>query len=463
MLEVKGLNIDKSPFEDLELVSEILSFDDNPVLIHYRDKRKQDLIAYWVDFDTTGNRWFFAKVTKQELFDYLKGIKSLKQLFSEINAEYIFLIDKNLQDEDFAVKLISKYLLPEKYLPKDESFFHLGLSDLYTQYLTEFDYLHKLRENSYIFKAEPSNRIHQTTLGAKQAAIVLNAATNSMEGYIEVTTFNLLKDQFADVSKINRRINKMKNRLSPRVANANFSSFEVWLAMDVMMIEGEDDIDTQIRKHIVEGYKNDVLDVDYTSDADAKSISEKYNEDQRNLIFKPLVSLFENDEFDISIFDHSRTIRRTTNKIKLKSTVKDIIFPKPTLQQLEEDINKKNKIYSFVISLKEGEDFSKVRKKELLDNLIFKQEVAETPHDIESPIEANGKKVILKKPLRCILQVDVDGNFRLYNSVLELMADGNDFIEVRKDIKSQFISLIDKLESNPNWVDSKADELRKFV
>ena len=464
MLEIKGTNIEQPPFDGLQLKAELLSFEDMPMLLHLIDSRENDWIAYWVDFDNTGHRWLYGKVNKKELFDYLIGRKSLNKLFKEISSDYIFLVDSNLDGDIISAKLLNSYALPDKYFAEENSNYTYGLSDFYLDYLREFDYLHKLQEKSYIFKAEPSSKVHQSTVGAKEAATLLNGVSNSIEGYIKTKAFNILKTKFSDTTRINKRINKYKNMLSPRIAETAFGSFEVWLAIDTVAFLGEDEIDSELRHGLINGYKQDVLDVDYTSEEEAKIIAEKYNEDERRLIFEPIFKLFDNDEIIISVSDFSKTFQRNYGGIPIKKTVfKDIVLPKPTVEQLEEAISKKNKIVSVFINLKEGEDVTKIKKRELLDNLIFTEEIAEAPYEINSPIEAKDKKIPLVKSLRCQLKVEESGNLQLYNPFLDIIAEGTDMHELVNSIKTQFVELVENLEANPQKASSVFIELKKYL
>lgn len=446
MLKVNGYNIGKLPFENLVLISEILSFEDIPILSHYTDEKGHDIISYWVDFDESGNRILYGKVTKGELFNYLVGSISLKNLITNISSEYLFLTDYDIDGKIKSVQFLNKYILPEKYLPKEESYYTEKLSDFYESYLTEFSYLHKLRENSYVLKVEPKDKVHLNTVGAKEAAFILENATNSIEGYIKVKAFNILKNDFGDSSRINKRINKIKERLSPRISESAFGSFEVWLAIDTITFHGEDKYDSELRNTIIESYKQEVLDVDYTSEEEAQIITNKYTIDERKLIFEPLFKIFQSEEYSITINDTKNSIKRKFDKIKIETKFKDIIFPKPTIDELTKEIEKKNRIISLVINLKEGEDITKINKKELFDNLIFKQDLAEAPIDIHSPIITAEGKAILVKPIRCILKVDHSGKLQLSNSELELFEEGTNIQDVIKSIKEQFISLVNNIE-----------------
>ena len=142
MLEVKGLNIESLPFGKLVLFKEILSFQYEPLLLHYTDEFGNDVISYWVDLDENYSRWLLGKITKNELFMYLSGNKSLRELFANISSDYLFLVDYGLENESSikSVKLITPRSIPDKYYPKENSYYLLGLSDVYKKYLNNYLY-----------------------------------------------------------------------------------------------------------------------------------------------------------------------------------------------------------------------------------------------------------------------------------------------------------------------------------
>lgn len=463
MLEVQGLNINNIPFEGLELINELLSFEGNPILIHYRDSRANDILSYWVDYDNDGDRWLYAKISKRELFDYLVGGKSLKHIFQTLKCDYVFLIDTDDKRELSKFKMLYAYSIPDKYLPKEKSFYKKGLSDFYKQYLSKFEYLQKLKENSCIFNIESNGLTHSHTVGGKHAAFALNKLCDSMEAYIVVTAINLYKQDSSNLTKIRNHANTVKNRLSPRIAQTADHSFEVWLAMDTVTFHGEGKHDTELRNTIIDGYKKDVLDVDFTSEEDAKIISAKFDKEERKKIFEPLLSVLDNDDFSVSITDYANKIKRPQLKVRTATAFKDIILPKPTLEELEEEISSKYKLITLVVGLKEGQDVTKMRKKQLLDNILFKDENAPSPYDIDVPFTIDGNMVNLKKPIRCILKIDAAGVFELDEPVLELNAHGEDLVNVSNSIKRQFVSLRDYYTANPQINDDKSEELKKYL
>lgn len=463
MLKIDGLNIKSLPFENLSLLQTIEDFEGVSILEHYIDERKDDIISYLVDFDKTDKRILYAKITKNELLSYLIGINSLKQLLESISSDYLFLVDYNRDNEFKTATLISKYRIPTKYFPSDDSFYEEDLNDFYSEYLKEQYYYYRLKENAFIVTVKPKNDIHGQTVGAREAAIVLNNTTNSVEGYIRAKSFNVLKNDFGNADKINRRITTTKNFLSPRIAQVAFGSFEVWLAIDTLQFHGQDKYDSVIREGLIDGYKKDVLDVDFTSEEDAKIITEKFSEDERKMIFEPIWKLVESDRFYISISDPKKTIKRNTEGVKSSNTFWKKLLPPPTEEELQKEEERKNKIVSIIISLKDGENVSQLTKKELRDNLLFTEEIAETIYEIKSPIIVEDHIISLKKSIPCTLTIDENNHLQLFNDKFGIHSEGEDFKIVVSDIKNQVYQLISQLKELEKIDYPKYQEIKSYL
>jgi len=139
MLDVKGPNIESLPFGKLVLFKEILTFQYDPLLLHYTDEYGNDILSYWVDLDESNVRWMTTKISKKELFSYLTREKSLRQIFMEISSDYLFLVDYDLANEEKiqSVKLINSKSIPDKYLPKEKSYYLLEVPDIYKKYFSK--------------------------------------------------------------------------------------------------------------------------------------------------------------------------------------------------------------------------------------------------------------------------------------------------------------------------------------
>lgn len=462
MLKIEGIDIKKLPFDGLTLKSEFLEFEGMPLLSHYTDVNGNDIIAYWVDFAPNITRWLYAKISKSELFDYLIGKISLKALLENLASEFLFFVDIGETGNE-SYKLLYSNTLPVKYLPKEDSFYLKGLTDIYADYLTTFDYVHKLRENSFIFHVEAPDKPHSPTVGAKEAGQVLLNVTKSIEGYIQFKAYGLLKDTTSDVNRLNRRINGITNRLSPRISQAQFNSFEVWVAIDTLTYDTQDEIDTELKKTIIEGYKNDVLGLNYKNEKDAISVSEKYNEDERRKIFEPLIKIFANENYDVSVSDIKGPIRKDQPIVKASSKFKAILFPAPTIDEALASLLQKTKLVNVVLGIKEGQDYRKLNARSLESAMLFEQEIFETPLELQSPISAHGRSIKIKKPLRCILSITETGDLSLSNKDLNLMVVGNDVKDLSEEIQKQFIGIVDNIQEIAKKDNDIRLELEKYV
>ena len=332
MLEVNGRNIDGLPFDKLRIVNELLSFQDEPLLLHLSDENNNDIVSYWVDLDDECTRWLLGKVTKEELYLYLSGNKSLRDLFVHISSDYLFLVDYLVDDSITikSIKLISSKLIVDKYYPKENSFYPLGLSDFYFNYLESNYYLNKLKEKSYIFNLRPTDELHGSTVGSEDAGYFLVGLTKSVKEYIGYEVHNIFKNIIPNPSTLAKFVNKVKERFSPRLPIVQYGSFEVGLAIDTTSINLEYNVDFDWKTQLIDGYKRDVLDVNYSSVAEATLITEKYDADTRKKIYEPFIKIIENPDIKITVKNSNRTVLRDYTFNPIVERVRNIVIPKPS-------------------------------------------------------------------------------------------------------------------------------------
>lgn len=468
MLEIKGAYITSGlPEENLKLQHELLDFDGNPMLLHLIDSTGYDWLAYWVDFDDNANRWIYSKIQKEELYYYLVGSKSLRDLFKEISSDYVFIRDYNSDEICIATWMINSYSIPEKYYAGPNSYYQDGINEYYQIYLKDNYYLDRLRHESYKIIAEPINKTHGSTVSAKDAAIVLQAASKSMEGFIDVTGFKMLVEKPITKTKLNKKLNQYKRDLTPRIAHNLFHSFEVWLTMDVISMPSENDDETQWRNDLIERYKNDVLNVNISDPEEAKIIAEKYTEEERKIIFEPLMKMYDNDNLSITITDYKKTFCRDLSKNPISQEFKEIIIPKPTKAQIEEEKEKKLKLVQFVAALEEGQDIANIKIRDLKHNLFYGDEQPEADYTIHSPFEYNKVIFHLKKDIKGKFVLFSNGTQKIYHPDLEIEVEGDNFKNTEESYKNQIYSLIQEyLEENDEVKKSNNPiylELSKYI
>jgi hypothetical protein len=437
-----GNRISGLPYGNLKLVNELMAFNDNPVLLHLVNDKGEDVIAYWVEFGEGAIRWLYFGISKTELYLYLSKRVTLKYILENLAVQYVFLVDKGSSDETMNATMLSRYEIPSNYIPGESSFFIEDMSEYYQDYLHEIDYHQNLTEQSYIIRGTPSDRKHSTYLSAKDGAFILSSIVQSTEGYVGIQAKNKYQQKYTTQSRVNKAAKDLKNHLTPLITGAVIHSFEIWVSMDTITLNDLDDIGNELKREVLEGYKRDVLDIDFTSEVDAQIICEKYNPVERKIIYGPIIDMLEDDSMDITISDKLKKIRNTGRPVKMSGKFKDLVLPPPTAAELIADKEKKKRLYNLVLSLDEGTDITRVSKKQILDNLLLFGNDIEQPFPIPSPLVAEGYVFKLKKPLNTLLKILEDGSYEIVNYEFKIDAKGTDIKIVKANVSGQFYNFI---------------------
>lgn len=463
MLTTAGYKIEDLPYKNLTKVQDIL-YADGPILTHYNDLKLDDFLSYWVDYNETFNRWLIFKTEKRSLYNYLSGGISLRTLIELLDSNFVFLIDEDNSGNILNVVMLNAYALPEDYLPDDRSFYTLGLPSFYDIYLVKNQYIERLRERSYIFTLEPTDEVHDRAVSSKEAGAFLIDITKSIESYIDLTAMDSLKNSIVDRAKLNKTINQLKQKVSPRIADTAYSSFQVSVAIDTVVLQPENEHIKNWKNELIEGYKNDVLDVDFTNIEDAKAIVNRFPDtESRKKIFDPLFKILCNKDISLSVTSYNKGFVRNYKRGRPTEHFKEQILPRISLEEYILAQEKRSQIVTAVFRLPQGVNLSEFKKKELIENLLFTQEGNQPTIPIQSPITVGDRLIELSVPLECTLMIDSVGNIQMFNTVLELQAEGNNMPEVIESIKRQFIDLVDFKNVNPNFIDEKTRELDKLL
>jgi hypothetical protein len=463
MIKPAGYKIEALPYKDLTKVQDIL-YVDGPLLAHFKDDKDKDYLAYWVDYDEQTNRVLIFEASKRDIYNYLSGGISLRRLICQLDTSFVFLVDQDSNEINNDVLMLNAFSLPDEYLPDERSFYTLGLPVFYDHYLRSYSYIDLLRARSYIFKLEPTDNIHDHTVSTKEAGSFLISITKSIDSYIDYTATSKLKDIIIDRARLNKTINQIKQKASPRVADSCYDSFNVSLAIDNIVLKSEYKEIEEWQNGLIESYKNDVLDVDYSSQEDAIAIVERFPDaESRKKIFDPIFKILENRDVSLSVSSYNKSFERSYKKSRPGEKFKTQILPKQTIEDLLEAQEQKTRLVTAVFKLPEGGAISDFRKKELIENLLFTQEGNQPVMPIPSPIVGDGQSINLIQPLECLLMIDSRGYIQLFNSKLDLQADANNILDAIDLINEQFIGILNKHKANPEYVDEKTQELDRLT
>ena len=398
---INGHNISNLPINGLQKVFDILEYD-GPILSHFKDSKEQHYFYYWVDFDENCNRWLIWKTNEKQIYDYLKGALNLQDILLSEIKDYIFSVDIDRQLNYHAVYSIDIDSIPVEYIPEESSFFRLAIPKFYNNFIESFEpsqYLITLREKALYFKLEPVVKSYLSAVTASDAGVFLKKISESFLGFVEEDFFQSFKSEISDFDRLKKIIGQFKEVLSPRIVELEYSSFKVAISTDQLQ-QVESDKYRTWQKSILEKYRYEVVDIDYSSDDSLNTIAKRYSEDARRKIFAPYLDLLNDKNIKIEVTNFKKTFKRQYYSVPKEK--QRIIIPQRDILSTETE---KKKLYSVVIELTEGQDISKISKKNLQSGLLFSQEVSKADINITN-IHIDGFNISLKKPLYLALTND---------------------------------------------------------
>jgi hypothetical protein len=102
-----------------------LSYYDGPLVSHFVDSKKENVIFHWIDVDHNSNRWLTYSVYDQDLLLFLKGELSYLNLIKRcFDIWRIIDIGDNLTINN-AFRIVRFEQIPKEYLPEKEAYFDL--------------------------------------------------------------------------------------------------------------------------------------------------------------------------------------------------------------------------------------------------------------------------------------------------------------------------------------------------
>jgi len=411
--QIKGYKLDRLPIamESLKKISDLIEFE-GPVLSHFSDDKGRDYLFYWVDFDSDFNRWLVWKISKQELYNYLKRQNSLKELVFANNKDFIYSVDINNTLEYKNTHAIDLDELVKAYIPEENEYFMSAVPLIYESLIAEFEkdpYLQLLRENALYFKwntRENSKRFLET-VGAGDAGNFLIKISKSFLKYAEYTFYESYKEKIGDYNKLSKIINQFKEILQPRVVDLAYSSFKVGLSSDTVNSISEGNAYKDWQKNVLHKYQNDVIDVDYSSIEDVNIINENFPPEVRKEIFGPIISIINDNSYQLEVVNYKRTFKRKYQKVT--KNLEQLLFPTIVNNEVQPETKR---LYTFIIEAPEGGSNNvRFNKKTLQENTLFSQENSSVPLFIKD-FMSNGSALELREALQCNLSL-IDRKYRV--------------------------------------------------
>jgi hypothetical protein len=401
LLELTGSHINSFPFSDLKRIKNLLSFEGTAVLIHYANDVNKDFLYYWVDYHGDNSRWLLWQVAKSNLFEYLRGGRTLRDLvIGSDKSEYRFIIETNSSNEFVDGVITIANNVQHEYLPDEDSFYSYPMPEIYDEYFQEFNYLALMRDNALYFTLEPLGNEYGHSVLSKDAATFLENINKSYTEYSEYSFNEKFKNTTSDLKRLRKNFTALSESRALRICDMSFNSFNVALCTDVLNRHPEIDKKfTEWSKELVENYKNDVIDYNFSSEEDAKIIAEKFPDPiLRKKIFEPVIKIIENENTVLKVNSFDKTFKKKYEK--LKEHTREIIIEKPSLEDELASKNSFKKIVQVYIEVSSQENIGDkaLSKKSLKENLLFAQETKGFPIVIDEVTHKN-RRFELNNPL----------------------------------------------------------------
>lgn len=455
METIKGYSLTTLPFSGLNKVADLIEYD-GPFLSHFKDDKNNNYLFCWIDNNNEYNRWLVWKISNLQLYEYLSGLKSLKELFNEPNKDFIYSVDINSNIEYHNVLQFDILDTPQSYLIEDNSPFSLDISPLYKNLIEEYEtnfYIEIMREKALYFKVVPKNKKYLTTVSTVSASDFLKRLSDSFLNFVEVDFFQSFSATTADYNLLKKTVAKLKEFLIPRIVQLEYSSFKVGISTDNLHAVNNKYSDWQA--NILEKYKHEVVEIDYNSSETLKEISKKYEEEDRRKIFSPYISILNDKLYNIEVTNFKRSFIKTYSTVS-KGNI-EIIIPKKSIE--EEKVGKK--LYNVVIEVSENQDLTKIGKHTFNEGLLFSQEVDEVEMSVNE-IKTDQHIVILKRPLKYIFSTH-NSNYIVESKEFEIGVQAEDKDLVIKLFNKKFIENYFNLQENEHSEYKYLEDLYKEI
>jgi hypothetical protein len=259
-------------------------------------------------------------------------------------------------------------------------------------------YLQLMREKALYFKWNTrfDFKRFSDTVGAGDAGEFLTKISKSFLKYVEFRFYEGYKDTIPDLKRLKRIVTQFKDILQPRVVDLSYSSFKVALSSDTINNITESDSYKEWQNTILERYRNDVIDVDYASSQDISIINETFPVSVRKEIFGPIISIINDEQYQLEVVDYHRTFKRKFSKVS--THYRDLLLPKQMPEEPQDEIRR---LYTYVIEGPEGgPDKVKLNTKLLQGNTLFSQENDNVPLSLKR-FETGKSFVELFEPVPC--------------------------------------------------------------
>lgn len=405
---------------------EDIIFIDEPILSHLK-LDNIDYLLYLVETTHNSDISLLLEVGENEVFNYVTGRESLRNTLNN-NKKLIIVLEQNFTGEIIETYFLRACQLDQDYLPSEDSFLILEpiINSYYYNLIKEYEskyYLETLRSNAFYLKFSPVNKKYGSTLGLKEISEnFLEKISSSFTSFLKIEFKKQFENQILDKTNLLTTINKLVPDLDFRMVDLNYGSFEIGLAIDDLMKNGiEDKKIKDWAKKVANNYKKIVLDEVITKE-ETEEIIKNYTDDERIKIFKPIIEITTNPNFEFKI-KNKKLDQYKSIGLKNKKVAKEIIS-RQTAPTVAEEQNLGLVQFTAIINKNDKKKSIKI------EDTLFTQ-VDEAIYTLRASDfqKYNYKKI--PSDIKVNLVLEQFGN----NIILKCNFDNEDFSILLKDIK----------------------------
>lgn len=402
METLKGILLQEFPYSNLIKVEDIIYYD-GPLLSHYIDEHKNNYLYYWLDNNDDFNRWLIILVNHDHLYEYLNGQRNLRSIFiQDYNKTAITIdIDDNVVKQNCL--FIKMPDLPEDLLPQENSFYTFSVPDSYQSFFeetsSEKDYLNIMREKSVFFRLESLATAFGKTLTTNDVTNFLQKFNRSFSSYVEARFIDLYKSKYKTQQALENALNSFLELVNTRVVNLSYKSFGVDLASDVLDRRTLTNDVSEWQKTLLEEYKKDVIDFDFSSTSKLAENLEGLAPEQLRAIFLPIIQLSNNPNFIVQVSDERKGGIKKLKQVPKKT--EEALFPKPKIENVPPEMEFTN----LVLELEKGLDITSLTKTKIMNALLSMERNTHTTLRLDSINGDDGDTIHLQIPIEFTLSV----------------------------------------------------------
>ncbi len=455
MIDLETYQIKKFPYTDHKRVDDIINYE-GPILSLFVDESQDLYLYYWIDSDQNHHRWLISKVQTNLLINYFDRIITLKELLTDNQREYTLIADQNNEYQFENSFLIRSALLPEQYLPAEDSYFSEQVPEavsemLSSENLEEFSYLQALRGSAIYLKLQSNQSKYKRTLSLVEVTDFLRKINTSFVAYTKRDFTNSFFEKFNDLKMVDKYFKKINEELSLRPVQLAHASFGIGLSVDRLGRADESKDLIEWKQTVLKKFEEDVLGVDSMDEKEIENLTETVSEEDRSKIYDPIIKIYNDPKVSFYKTDMNFNVHQKFKSLS-DDKVKKIIPVKVKVVEEEE-----YELVNIVIEKPKGKDVSKINLKQYM---LFSQIIDSFPYSFE---------VIKNEQFTLNLTQNIEATFNFDGQVhemrlieLELVARSDDKDTVIDLFQEEFIKLYNSI-SQKSTLNKKEEGFRRYL